>query len=126
MMPKNNKGVNCSNGNNDKSGTSELAYAGIMNTVFMQKNNVSEIRWDNTQKTHFYNYVGKHEDPNTTLNQVWYDDADSLMYKYSYAKSMNLRGLGPFQFGDLIYDPKDPLEQERAQEMWSAFDVFFT
>ena len=56
--------------------------------------------------------------------QVWYDGPDSLIYKYQYAKSMGLRGLGPFQFGDLIYDGSDD-EKARAQEMWSAFDAFY-
>ena len=125
LIPKDNKGVNCSNGNNDKSGTSEISYATIMHNVYTQPINVSEIRWDDTQKSSYYNYVGKHEDKNTTLNQVWYDDVQSLIYKYSYAKSMNLRGLGPFQFGDLIEDKNDPTEKERAQQMWAAFDTFF-
>ena len=34
------------------------------------------------------------------FTQVWYDDPQSLRWKYQYAKSMNLRGIGPFQFGD--------------------------
>ncbi len=33
-------------------------------------------------------------------------------------------GLGPFQFGDLIWDKSDE-EKARAQIMWSAFDAFY-
>ena len=119
------KGVNCSNGNNGKSTTSELAYAMIMNLVYDSNKNVTPIRWDNTQKTHYYNYKSDKNNM-TQINQVWYDDVESLIYKYSYAKSMNLRGLGPFQFGDLIHDRNNSGEKQRQQAMWSAFDVFFT
>lgn len=33
--------------------------------------------------------------------QVWYDDPESLMPKYHLAKTLGLRGVGPFTFDDL-------------------------
>ena len=88
------------------------------------KANVTEIKWDNTQKAPFCNYwFGGHV--NETLMQVWQDDAQSLIVKYQYAKSMNLRGLGPFQFGDLIWNENNAQERLRAQQIWSAFDAFY-
>jgi len=107
-------GVNCS----DRL-SPEISYAGIMYNVFINKWNVSEIRWDSTQKSPSVNMV-RH---NKTY-QYWFDNAQSLALKYAYAKSKNLRGVGPFQFGDVVYD-NNADEKSRAQEMWSAFDAFF-
>ena len=44
--------------------------------------------------------------------QYWYDNPESLIWKYKYAKSMGLRGLGPFQFGDEWYDGTDSERKE--------------
>ena len=117
VHPENARGVNCS----DKV-ANEISYSAIMNIVYVSKSNVTEIRWDDTQKSPFINVPDKHH--NTTVFQYWWDNPLSLKYKYEYAKSMNLRGLGPFQFGDLIYDNSDD-EKERAKQMWSTFDYFF-
>ena len=117
IIPSDNKGVNCSNANPEQS------YAEIMSIDCNGKNNVTEITWDETSKTHYCNYwFGGHQ--NETLMQVWYDGPESLIEKYQYAKSMGLRGLGPFQFGDVIWD-NSVEEKARAQQMWSAFDAFY-
>ena len=120
IQPKESKGVNCSNGG--WHANPEQSYAEIMSVDCNGKANVTEIRWDNTQKTHFCNYwFGGHM--NETLMQVWYDGPESLIVKYQYAKEMNLRGLGPYQFGDLIWDHTQE-EKLRGQQMWFAFDFF--
>ena len=35
---------------------------------------------------------------------MWYDDAESLRYKYKLARDLGLRGVGPFTYDYL--DPK--------------------
>ena len=117
ITPQESKGVNCSAGVSD-----EIPYAAVMNRILTEKWNITEIRWDNTMKTPFCNVYGHGHTDN--LLQYWYDDPQSLSYKYNYAKTMNLRGLGPYQFGDIIYDNSDN-EIQRRVEMWSAFDVFY-
>ena len=118
IVPEEARGVNCSD-----FAAQEISYAAIMNRVLTEKWNITEIRWDNSQKSPFVNIDG-HDQANNML-QYWYDDPQSLAYKYKYAQTMGLRGLGPFQFGDLIYDNTNE-EKERAKAIWSAFDAFFT
>ena len=115
ITPHNARGVDCSDNI-----ASEESYALIMNKVYIQKMNTTAPRWDNTQKSPYFNTYSKKGE----TSQIWYDNPESLIYKYKYAKSMNLRGIGPFQFGDLVYDNSTG-EKIRAQEMWSAFDSFF-
>ena len=119
IVPEEQRGVNCTSITHLDQ---EIPYAAIMNRILTEKWNVTEIRWDDTMKTHFCNVYG-HNDPDTLL-QYWFDDPDSLSYKYQYIKSMNLGGVGPFQFGDLVYDGSDE-EKNRAVQMWSTLDEFF-
>ena len=117
IVPEETRGVNCSD-----FVAQEISYGAIMNRVLTEKWNITEIRWDDTQKAPYVNVYG-HDQRNNML-QYWYDNPESLRWKYRYAKSMGLRGLGPFQFGDEWYDGSDS-EKERAQELWSAFDAFY-
>lgn len=56
----------------------------------------------------------------TTVSQYWYDDADSLSLKYSWAKANNVRGVGPYTFEDI-----DLLPAADRGKIWEAFDAFF-
>eukprot|EP01083_Nonionella_stella_P059704 156239_1 len=118
IVPVATRGVNCS----DFAGK-EVPYALIMHNIWTEKWNVTEIRWDETMKSPYCNVYANGWDMDQVL-QYWYDDPESLRYKYEYAKSMQLRGVGPFQFGDLIYDYSTE-ERNRAQEMWTSYDAFF-
>eukprot|EP01084_Bolivina_argentea_P125829 222886_1 len=119
VVPTEQRGVNCTGVNHQNQ---EIPYAGTMNRVFTQKWNITAIRWDDIMKTHFVNIYGHNQ--NTSMMQIWYDDPESLSYKYQYAKSKNLRGVGPYQFGDLIFEHSSD-EKERAMQMWAALDNFF-
>jgi spore germination protein YaaH len=46
-----------------------------------------------------YTYI--HSLPNLVDRQVWYDDAESLSWKYKLAREMGLRGVGPYTFDDV-------------------------
>ena len=54
------------------------------------------------------------------VSQYWYDNADSLSLKYTYAKSLQLKGVGPFCFEDI-----DGLDVAERQKIWDAFSHFF-
>ena len=117
VQPQETRGVNCS----DFVAT-EVDYVNIMQYIFEATNevyNITPIRWDETEKSPFFNIISSN-----ATRQVWYDDPQSLTAKYEYAKSMGLRGVGPFQFDDLVSDYSVG-ETQRAQAMWSAFDAFF-
>lgn len=113
------RGVNCSS-----RVAPEIPYSTAMSRVFGLKWNITAIRWDETMKTHFVNIYSGGSAKRDDLRQIWFDDPLSLSYKYQYAKEKKLRGVGPFQFGDLI-DDHSAAEKQRAKEMWSAFDTFF-
>ncbi|CAB9499440.1 Di-N-acetylchitobiase [Seminavis robusta] len=55
------------------------------------------------------------------VHQNWLDDPTSLSQKFTYAKSMQLGGVGPFQLGDL----NPSTQPKESQAMWAAFDSFF-
>lgn len=76
------------------------------------------MRRDDYMEASFFNLIVNND---TSIQQSWMDDPRSLRCKYSYARSMNLAGVGPFTFLDL-----DPVSQpEESRHMWSAFDHFF-
>jgi len=53
------------------------------------------------------------------VHEVWYDDAESLGYKYRLAKNLGLRGVGMWGADFLAYDGT-PQERAEAVEMWQA------
>lgn len=64
---------------------------------------------------------------NTRL-QVWYDDPESLAWKYKLAREFGLRGVGPYTFDNLDYTGREtgrgPAAAAEAKAMWDAFDAF--
>ena len=110
-------GVNCTD-----NVAQNVSYAAIMDMIYTKKVNGSVIKYDDTMKSPFVNVYDN--DGKTTISQIWYDDPQSLAYKYVCAKGAGLRGVGPSSFGDLVYDGSSA-EKERAKEMWSTFDAFF-
>lgn len=64
----------------------------------------------------------------TTTTQVWYDDPESLSWKYKLAREFGLRGVGPYTFDDLDYTGletgRGPAAVAEARAMWDAFDAF--
>ena len=108
------RGVNCS----DAAGNEKTF--GIINALIDEGLNITEIRWDKSMSAPFFNYMNGTKQ----VYQVWFDNADSLSLKYKYARDMNIRGTGPFEFTQL-YNRFNDNEMMRAKEVWSAFDSFF-
>ena len=75
--------------------------------------------WNNTMKTPFFNY----KDSENKYHQAWFDDPESLAYKYYYASQAKIRGLGIWTFECLIF--QDDETKEFNIEMWSMLDHFF-
>ncbi|ETO05658.1 hypothetical protein RFI_31736 [Reticulomyxa filosa] len=115
------RGYNCS----DAAGN-ENDYADLMLLIDKKLNN-TEIRLDANTQSPFFNYMFDSISGNEAtvqVFQVWFDNAASLAKKYEYAKSVNIRGVGPYTFSSL-YKTYSEIELERAQQIWSAFDTFF-
>jgi di-N-acetylchitobiase len=83
------------------------------------KNRMTPPQWDSTMLAPFFNHVENETNHNFLVQQYWYDDAQSLKLKYAWARSNELRGLGPYTFDDLNGAPA-----QETQSMWSAFDTF--
>eukprot|EP00965_Chrysotila_dentata_P114553 3785965-Pleurochrysis_carterae.AAC.1 len=49
------------------------------------------------------------------IEQFWWDSPESLRRKYAFARSMGLRGVGPYTFSDV---------ESSSDEMYAAFDAF--
>jgi len=77
------------------------------------------LMWDSTSLSPFFNY----ENSSGDVHQVWFDNPESLTYKYEYAKSVGLRGVGFWTADFLDYgghgNPKNPVY------MWDAISSFF-
>ena len=65
------------------------------------------------------------QDPTTGgIRQLWYDDPESLMIRYSYAKSNQLRGVSMWNADFLDYTG-DPVGRALTKAMWDAINSFF-
>jgi di-N-acetylchitobiase len=83
------------------------------------KERMIEPQWDSTMLAPFFNTMENTTKDNSLVQQYWYDDSQSLKLKYAWARSNELRGLGPYTFDDLNGAPA-----QEIQSMWSAFDTF--
>jgi len=95
------RGVDCS----DAVGK-ELDYRLILEKL--DKFTTTGQLWDENQFAPFFNAL---EDG--VVFQYWFDNAKSLRRKYALAKSLGLRGVGPYT----IYGTAD-------EDVWKAFDEF--
>ena len=104
-------GVDCF----DTGGT-QVAYYGILK---LMESKGAERKWNDTLKAPYFTYM----DDNGTYHQVWYDDPESLGYKYSYGHFMGMRGLAFWSIDHLDYT--DGNSDTVNQPMWSAIDYYF-
>ena len=104
-------GINCF----DTGGT-QVSYYNILK---LMNSSGAERKWDNTLKAPYFTYT----DSNKTNHQVWYDDPESLKYKYSYAHLMGMRGLAFWNIDQLDYN--DANSNAINQPVWSAIDHYF-
>jgi len=98
-------GANCS----DAAGN-ELDYSVIKDILFF---NSSGRRWNSEFQSPFFNFM----DQNEQVYQIWYDDPQSLVYKYSFAHQMNLRGVGMWTADFLAYNAQDSRERKDTRAM---------
>lgn len=61
---------------------------------------------------------------NGTFHQCWYDNIDSLTYKYKFAVSKQLHGIGMFGAYGLDYKTTDPSMKTLNREMWSTITQY--
>jgi spore germination protein YaaH len=87
---------------------------------FYRQNSTEPLNRDAYMEASFFNAL-KERDGKLAVHQSWFDDPTSMRHKFSFARSMGLRGVGPYVFGDLN-PTSQPVE---SSEMWSAFDAFF-
>jgi spore germination protein YaaH len=78
-------GVNCSDLN-----AGVKSYRDALDLLASDKP-ISSLMWDNYVKSTYFNYL---EDGN--LFQVWHQDTKTLSMKYSLARELELRGVGPW------------------------------
>lgn len=102
LTPRPFRGAPCS----DAAGT-EVGYATI---VARLPGATTARRWDATQGAPFFNTLEGGD-----VVQYWYDDVQSLSPKYAHARSLGLRGVGPYVFTDV---------QHANDSMFAAFDAF--
>jgi Di-N-acetylchitobiase len=108
------RGVDCS----DAAGW-EVPYSNLLDEFYRQ-NSTEALNRDAYMDASFFNSL-KERGGKMVVHQSWFDDPNSMRHKFSFARSMGLRGVGPYVFGDL--NPTSlPVE---SSEMWSAFDAFF-
>ena len=93
----------------------QVAYKDIVPGLLNMSNTGRE--WNTTMKSPFFNYVSKEG----AVHQVWYDDPESLGYKYYYAAKSLIGGVGVWHLDCLDYVH----DLNYTHEMWSTFDLFF-
>ena len=104
-------GVNCSEG-----AATALTYYDILK---LMNSSGAKRKWDDTLKAPYFTYT----DSNKTNHQVWYDDPESLKYKYSYAHLMGMRGLAFWNIDQLDYSNAN--SNAINQPVWSTIDHYF-
>lgn len=106
------RGVNCSDAAGEERGLSNIL------DILGSSNVTRERSWDHYLQTWYFNYRAD----DGSIHQIWYDDGESLQYKYDVAKKHKLRGTGPYTYLDLAYDT--PTQAAAAKKMWSALASF--
>ncbi|XP_077994306.1 di-N-acetylchitobiase-like [Glandiceps talaboti] len=98
----------------DENVGTEKNYAVIMK--LLANNATSGRLWNDEKKSPFFNY----KDISTnSVHQIWYDDPESLKYKYDYVLNRKLRGVGSWH-GDSLDYSNDPSAIQQTKAMWDA------
>ncbi|XP_071957112.1 di-N-acetylchitobiase-like [Antedon mediterranea] len=77
-------------------------------------------QWNSTYAAPYFQYKSAETG---AMHQMWYDDPESLKYRYDYAKIGNLRGVGAWHGDTLDYDG-DAKGKQQAKDMWQAMASF--
>ncbi|KAF2078448.1 hypothetical protein CYY_000198 [Polysphondylium violaceum] len=105
------RGVNCS----DAAG-SQLTYSTILSIIQDPTIKKSSIQWDSIANAPFFNYI----DSNGLVNQMRFDNAQSLQDKVNIAQSLSLRGMAVWNIDQL-----GPLNQTEYSDLWNSINSFF-
>lgn len=106
------RGVDCS----DAAGR-QYCFSSIMSNYLPQA--IGGRQFDKESLSPFFNY----KDSDGMMHQVWYDDADSLVKKYTHGiKVLGLRGLGFWNIDCLNYT-NTPEAKKETKQMWDAVSV---
>eukprot|EP01133_Synstelium_polycarpum_P014977 gene14977-17711_t len=105
------RGVNCS----DAAGT-QYPYTQLMDILYNQSIPSTGELWDADLASPYFNFI----DANGVVNQVWYDNAESLAIKVSIAKKLNLRGVSVWNI-----DMLSTQQAAQSQLIWDAMNSFF-
>ncbi|XP_070565593.1 di-N-acetylchitobiase-like [Ptychodera flava] len=80
------------------------------------KNSTTGRLWNDEYKAPYFNF----EDPTTKqTHQMWYDDPESLKYRYDYASKTGLLGVGMWEADSLDYSD-DETAKKQTKAMWDA------
>ncbi|XP_039264866.2 di-N-acetylchitobiase-like [Styela clava] len=88
----------------------ELDYRVILKIL---PNSMSGRQWSDVYKSPFLNYK---DNSTGIIQQIWFDDPESLSLKYSLADKFDLRGVGVWTVDALDYNPSDQV----TAAMWNA------
>ena len=75
--------------------------------------------WDDQSSSPYFSFV----DDDGTVNQVRYDDPNSLRLKFGMAAELGLRGVGVWHLDALPSSPHAAARRLKAA-MWRAFTAF--
>ncbi|KAM9966911.1 hypothetical protein ACTFIR_007146 [Dictyostelium discoideum] len=106
------RGANCS----DAAG-SEYDYSYLVQLLQDQTINSSAVQWNTEWQSPYFNYI----DPITgNVDQVWFDNPQSLSIKVQLAQKLNLRGVAVWNIDFLDFS-----DQYNSRPMWDALASFF-
>jgi di-N-acetylchitobiase len=104
------RGVNCS----DAAGK-EYNYDDVLD--YLQNSTTGRL-WNEATLSPYFNFMVGDEP-----HQMWYDDPESLLYKYQYAVRTKLRGVGMWNAIALDYSDTIAGAEQRA-EMWGLLPSY--
>jgi len=109
------RGTNCS----DAVGN-EVTYGEIMK-LLNSGNFLTDLTIDESGGVFFNYYCSSSR---LSVCQMWFDNPWSLNVKYSMARDMGIRGVGPYRFDQVALDSK--LERSQADLMFDALRTFLS
>ena len=103
------RGCNCS----DAAG-GQLAFSDMM--ALARRNATTPVRWDRTLLAPYFNTVGA----DGVVRQQWFDDPESLSFKYALVRSAGLGGVAVWNVDEVSYAGGDPVAAADTAAMWAA------
>ncbi|KAL7578623.1 hypothetical protein ACA910_009769 [Epithemia clementina (nom. ined.)] len=113
------RGVSCS----DAAGR-QVPFLSLQALLHSNQTVTTALQRDSVEESPYFNQL---EEERNVLYQYWFDDAQSLRFKFVWAKQVGLAGVGPYAFNyvDRHLDPRGLVPTQAIVNLWSAFDEFF-